>query len=388
MRATNIANWLGSKGYKVTILVTKGIAEEIFFELNGNVSLVSLDEYVTQKKIIDETKKDALRRQKKIRSYKRLRYITKFIKKWDWILQQNIRGIRRSETLRKFMLGNTKSTVVCFGLPYYEMAYYATKGLGCRLIFAEKNASELECPKDPAEKEAIFKLLGKADAAILQTKDERDFYGDCLKNAFIIHNPIKVGLPDAYEGERRKVAVNFCRISPQKNLTLLLNAFVRVHNEFPEYTLEIYGNAVEKEEEAERDYLKKTASENGWDEFIHILPPARDVHTKIKDCAMFVSSSDFEGLSNSMIEAMALGLPCICTDCLGGGAGEVITNMENGILVPVKDEDALYKGIKAFITDKKLAEKCGNNSQKIKSELSIDNIGEQWLNVIKINDAK
>ena len=99
--------------------------------------------------------------------------------------------------------------------------------------------------------------------------------------------------------------------------------------------------------------------------------------------AMFVSSSDYEGISNSMIEAMAIGLPCVCTDCGGGGAKEMITDGENGLLVPVGDANALKNAMARMITEDGLAEKCSKNAAKIRETNSVEKIYEQWLEVIK-----
>jgi len=98
---------------------------------------------------------------------------------------------------------------------------------------------------------------------------------------------------------------------------------------------------------------------------------------------MFVSSSDCEGLSNSMIEAMAIGMPCVCTDCLGGGAREVIQHEVNGLLVPMKDVDALYQGIKRLIDEPDLAKRCSENAARIRNEMSVTKIADRWLEVIE-----
>ena len=97
---------------------------------------------------------------------------------------------------------------------------------------------------------------------------------------------------------------------------------------------------------------------------------------------MFVSTSDFEGLSNSMLEAMAIGLPCVCTDCDGGGARMMIEDHVNGLLVPKGDVNAVYKAMKEIIEDKKLAEKISINASKLKDELSVDKIVDKWIEMI------
>ena len=73
-----------------------------------------------------------------------------------------------------------------------------------------------------------------------------------------------------------------------------------------------------------------------------------------------------------MLEAMAMGIPTVCTDCPIGGAKMTIKNNENGVLVPVGDEDALYRAMD------KVA-----NAIKIREELSIDKILDKWIDVME-----
>lgn len=383
-RSSNLANEFGKKGYKVTILVTKEIGKNVFFECQDNVEVVSLNDFIELKSNDPMIKKDSEKNLKMIKKIKKLRYISRFFGRFDEKLSADIRALRKSEKLRKYLVLNPESILIPFGLGCCEKCFFASRDFNCKIIYAEKNAAQLECPDDTEKRKYIFNMLKAVDGAVLQTEDEMLFYSECFaNNAVVIHNPVKPNLPIRYDGERRPVIVNFCRISEQKNLPLLISAFRRIHKEYPEYSLEIYGNAVEETEEKLRDALTEEIVKNGESGYIKILPPAPDVHEKIRDCTMFVSSSDFEGLSNSMIEALAIGMPCVCTDCLGGGAREMIKDGENGLLVPMKDETALYLAMKRLIDDKALSEKISENAVKIRNELSVEKIAGEWLEVIE-----
>lgn len=82
-----------------------------------------------------------------------------------------------------------------------------------------------------------------------------------------------------------------------------------------------------------------------------------DVHEKIADATMFVMSSDYEGLSNALLEAMAMGLPCISTDSPPGGARMVIRNGQNGLLVPVGNKEKLMEAMDSIAANAEMAEK-------------------------------
>ena len=163
----------------------------------------------------------------------------------------------------------------------------------------------------------------------------------------------------------------------------MITAFIEFHKSHPDYTLEIYGNTVEEiEDRLKLSYLQMLSS-LGAEDYIKILPPRGDIHSVVRDCAMFVSSSDFEGLSNSMLEAMAVGLPCVCTDCLGGGAREMITDGESGLLVPMNDADALAKAMCRMVEDKELTDKCSRNAAKVRETHKVESIAAQWLKQIE-----
>ena len=98
---------------------------------------------------------------------------------------------------------------------------------------------------------------------------------------------------------------------------------------------------------------------------------------------MFVSSSDYEGISNSMLEALGIGLPCVCTDCPVGGAAMYIKNGETGLLTKVGDEDALYMAMKKLIDEPELCQSLSTKSVNIKIKLSLDKITQMWVNLIK-----
>ena len=383
MRTTNLANEFAKQGYRSTILVTKDIAENVFFERLESVSVVSLKEYVSAHSNNKAIKNNIRKRNNKIRFLKILRYITKAFPKLDKKVAAEIKGLRRSENISAFIINNPDSTYIPFGISYFEDVFYGAKGTNTKIIYAERNAPEIEFPKDAEQKEHILKHLEKVNGAVLQTKAELEFYDSRLKNAVVINNPVKDNLPKPFDGERRKVVVNFCRIAKQKNLPLMINAFMEFHKSHPDYSLEIYGNTVEKiEDELKISYLEMISSLNA-EEYIKILPPRADIHSVVRDCAMFVSSSDFEGLSNSMLEAMAIGLPCVCTDCLGGGAREMITDGENGLLVPMNDVNALAQAMCRIAENNDLSEKLSENAAKVRETHKVESIANKWLEAIE-----
>lgn len=222
------------------------------------------------------------------------------------------------------------------------------------------------------------KYFGRADGAVFQTTEERDYY-NWLPNVekYVIPNFIRGSiLPDRFVGKRNRNIVTFSRLGAEKDIPNLITAFEILHREYPEYNLHIFGEGSEKE------HLLSLIHEKGLDDCAKIFDFDVHIHEKIKDSAMYVSSSYREGISNSMLEALATGLPCVCTDCAGGGARMMIEDGVNGILVPMKDSIALYEGMKRVIEDPALAESMSREAVKIKDRLEPKKICREMQHVI------
>ena len=98
---------------------------------------------------------------------------------------------------------------------------------------------------------------------------------------------------------------------------------------------------------------------------------------------MFVLSSDFEGLSNSMIEALALGIPTIATDCPIGGSRMVIENGVNGYLVPIRNKERLADAMIDIASHPDVQRRFSEQSSLLRQKLSAPSIARQWLSVIQ-----
>ena len=97
---------------------------------------------------------------------------------------------------------------------------------------------------------------------------------------------------------------------------------------------------------------------------------------------MYINSSDYEGMSNAMLEAMAIGMPCICTDCPIGGASSVIVDGENGLLVPVGDSEALCNAMIKVAENPDISMKLSKNASEIREELSLETISKKWMELL------
>lgn len=384
-RAFNLANEFSKKGYTVYVMSVFGrdatIKDEDYYNFNKDVKHIIAPEYyqeykhhktiVCSDKFID----------RKIHILKKCQILLKPFKKALHKLNYKIKYYRQCKEPRAFLLQHQKSTIIVFGFNVFDTVNFAAKGLNCKIVYAETNAS------DKYSWDRFYTLtsdsIKKSDALVFQTIVEKAEHGLTeSEKSFVIHNPINSNLPHPYNGNRNKTIINFCRLSRQKNLLLLIQAFEKLLCDFPDFKLELYADTSNSDNSEYKNELLSYISKHNLSDSVFLFPPSADIHKIILDCAMFVSSSDYEGISNSMIEAMAIGLPCVCTNCGGGGAREMITDGENGLLVPVKDVEALKNAMVRMISEEGLAEKCSKNAAKIRDTHSIEKISEKWLNII------
>ncbi|MCM1266985.1 MAG: glycosyltransferase [Bacteroidales bacterium] len=234
----------------------------------------------------------------------------------------------------------------------------------------------------PFDKLSIPFLFPRADGCVFQTQGAKEFFAPRLqKNSRIILNPLNpkyIGVP---EPERRtKTVVQSGRLVDFKNQVMLIRAFHEVHKKHPDYDLKIYGR---DNGDGTKELLERTIAELHAEDYVHLMGASDSLEKDLADAALFAFSSDWEGLPNALMEAMALGLPIVATDCPCGGPRTIMTNEEDGLLIPIKDQKAMEDGIMRLIEDPALAEKLGRNARRIAERANDEAIFVQWRDYIE-----
>lgn len=103
----------------------------------------------------------------------------------------------------------------------------------------------------------------------------------------------------------------------------------------------------------------------------------------IKNAHLTALTSKNEGFPNVLIESLACGVPVIAYDC-ESGPGEIILNESNGLLVKNQDIDDMSTAINRMIKDVTLYQTCSSNAKKSIEKFSMDVIGKEWLEYLKI----
>lgn len=284
---------------------------------------------------------------------------------------------RRLYLIRKYAKAIKPDCIVSFMWDVNVMTLVATVGLGIRIVVSER-AFPGSSHRSLLSRKLEAVMYSLSSAVVYQTEGARDFCPNRLRDrSWVIPNVVAKPSLVPYAGVRSKSIVSVGRLTEQKNFPMLLEAFAKFSVSHPDYSLKIFGDG------ELRGKLVELSSSLGVADKIEFAGYVNNIPEQINGAAMFVLSSDYEGISNAMTEAMALGLPVVCTDCPTGGAATMIENGVNGLLVPVGDIDALAAAMSLVADDGALAQRIADQAKKVVERFSSESIGHMWERVLE-----
>ena len=293
-----------------------------------------------------------------------------------WFAEDEVKSpciLKKVFWLRNHIKNDRPDVVIAFMLEVYCVTLASLIGVSVPVI-----SSERIDPHFFGRAKGLLRwlLLRRTTHLVVQTVRIKDFYSAKLQSrTTIIPNPVtdKVFSLTPTLKQKRIIAVG--RLAYQKNYPMMFRAFAKVHHDFPDWQLVVYGNGPQKDEI--RGVIERLGMEG------HIILAGKSDHVveEMNKSSLFVMSSDYEGMSNALLEAVCVGLPVISTDV--SGARDLITEGVNGYIVPVGNERALTLALSSMLSSPEKMDEMGRQSKALAPRFREEQIVGQWEELIK-----
>lgn len=283
-----------------------------------------------------------------------------------------IRLIAQMCLIRNYFRKAEYDLIVAFGNTEKLMALSATFGRKGKVVISER-----QDPYNykPGKRHTMWLRYLLSDGCVFQTKGAMDYFPECVKKKSIVL-PNFIQIDDKQfapmEEKNKEIAFSARFEVKQKRQDIMVKSMKIVAEKHPDWKLVFYGDG------DDQGLIEQMVEDFKLSENVVFAGKIKDVNEYIYKSAMLVLSSDYEGIPNVLIEAMAMGLPVISTDCSPGGARLLIKNDENGILVPVGNSQKLAKAINKLIENPYIANQYAVKATRVKNKFTPEKILPLW----------
>lgn len=266
--------------------------------------------------------------------------------------------------LRKLLLPFVKHLVVQTS---YIKSYYPK--------FIQKKTSVIP---NPVREEAFENP--RMDSRVQSSKRKRADSYDHSGHDFCHNSSKQTSLTDLVapkiQSSKQNRIISVARLAPQKNQKMMIEAFAKVADEFPDWQLVIFGEGPLR---AELESLVSSLKLQG-----RVLLPGRTEHVieELRKSKIFCLSSDYEGMSNSMLEAVCVGLPVISTKV--SGSEDLVNDGVDGFLIDMNDVDGMAKAMGKVMSDGQLMNKMSQINKEKAGLYQLDKITIMWERALRV----
>jgi glycosyltransferase involved in cell wall biosynthesis len=215
----------------------------------------------------------------------------------------------------------------------------------------------------------IVNHLQRLDRFVVLTEHAASEWPE-LKHVRLIPDPLSIN-PDAKSTLSSKRIIAIGRYAYEKGWDLLLRIWSLIEKDFSDWQLDIYGMG------DPTPYVKMLDNLSIDKKRCHLNASLVTVEDEYLKSSILVQPSRTEGFGLVIVEAMACGLPVVAFDC-ENGPRSIITNGEQGFLIPAFDVELFANRLKRLMNDESLRLKMGEKGQKKSQLYHIDTIGKQW----------
>lgn len=273
--------------------------------------------------------------------------------------------------LRKAIRKSHPDVLITFGVGMISRAMVATFGLPVKNIISYQCSPYWDF-RTILNRYMMRTLHQRTDGIVFQTQESKDFLPKAMQaKGKIIFNQVDDKFYNTiYEGVRKDI-VSVGRLKGMKNHKMLINAFAAISSKISDNLL-IYGAGELYDE------LQSQIRAMHLEDRVFLKGLCSDIPNAIKSAKLFVMSSDHEGCPNALMEAMALGIPCISTACKGGGPQMLFGEELKDCLVPVDNAQAMADKILEMLSNDDKRGKIGMVMKEKAEAFRPKSVFKQW----------
>ena len=284
--------------------------------------------------------------------------------------------LRKILWLRKYVKGVSPDVVIPFMEAVYCFTLLSLIGLPIPVISSER----IDPRKSPFFRNILRRIfLPLTTHLVVQTEAIKSFYPSFIRiKTSVIYNPVSDevfremnnGKLTIEKEKKLNRIISVGKLDEQKNQQLLIKAFSRISPFFPGLQLVIYGEGPLRED---LELLVRSLKLER-----KVFLPGRTEHVidEMRKSKLFCFSSDYEGMSNALLEAICVGLPVITTNV--SGASELVQDGVNGFIVSIRDEEQMVNAMQRLLSDENMMDQFSAVNKRKASQFSIDKIVGQW----------
>ena len=293
---------------------------------------------------------------------------------------KKIKKSDRNKRIRKIIEDVSPDRIIPF-LRHVNLQVYLSCGLKykSRVIFTIRDNPKMTKPR--FEDKLHEFLINNTNKTIVQNNAQKEYFKkSAAKRIHIVPNPVNQACIELESNPSTNIfnIVAAGRLSKGKNFEMLIKAFSDFAKDKNDVLLSIYGEGALKES------LQELINKNDCGNKIKLMGRTNDLNSVYTKASLFVLSSRREGMPNVLLEAMAVGVPCISTNC-PTGPSEMIVDEENGLLVPVDDEEKMSQAINYMYKNYDKAKLMGKNAKNyVLNNYKLEIVLKKFVDVIEL----
>lgn len=285
------------------------------------------------------------------------------------------RNIRRIKALREHCRQYRPDVLISFMAEPNLRAVIAAIGLKVKTIVSVRNDPVKEYPG--IRRYIAAWLLPMADGCVFQTEQARSWFPKKLqKKSKVITNEVSMEFFHIKRNACPENIIAVGRLYEQKNYKLLIQSFSMIAPDYPKEQLLIYG---EGRLRRELEWMIEKQNLNGR---VVLMGQTDNIASVLSKAKIYVLSSDYEGMPNALMEALAAGVPCIAADCPCGGPASLIQDGKNGLLTETGNVKMMAEKMRLLLDDSALRNKIGQNARESAKNYLPESVFCMWKDYV------